>query len=201
MTRNVDIIFLNGTSSAGKSTVAHALRENLDGVWLHVTLDAFFRLLPPDFMQDPTWGDRLDWDEVLIGFHAMVAQIPRTGYPVILDHVCTSARWRDQCVDIFRDYRVLYVGVSCPLAELRRREEARGDRNPGIAEEHLAKYKAAGPFDVEVDTHAATPEECAKQIIAAMAEPTAFQQIRAELERKRAEQSAGGDAEGRASHL
>jgi len=198
MARDVDIIFLNGTSSVGKSTVAHALREKLDGTWLHVTLDAFFRLLPADFMKDPTWGDKLDWDEVLTGFHAMVAQIPRTGYPVILDHVCTSRRWRNQCVNMFREHRVLYVGVSCRLSELHRREELRGDRKLGIAEEHAATYEKAGPFDVEVDTHASSPQECAEQIIAAMTEPTAFQRIRAELERRDAGQPAGGDAEDRA---
>ena len=198
MTRDVDIIFLNGTSSSGKSTVAHALREKLEGVWLHVTLDAFFRLLPPDFMQDPTWGDRLDWDEVLTGFHAMVAQIPRTGYPVILDHVCTSRRWRNQCVDMFREHRVLYVGVRCPLTELRRREEVRGDRKLAIAEEHLSMYDKAGPFDVEVNTYASTPEECAEQILAAMTNPKAFRQIREELKREEAQQSARGDAGDRA---
>lgn len=42
-------------------------------------------------MEDPTRGDKLAWTKVLTGFHAMVAQLPRTGYLVILDHVCTSA--------------------------------------------------------------------------------------------------------------
>jgi len=185
--RAVDIIFLNGTSSAGKTTVACALRRQLPGVWLHVTLDTFFRLLPPEYFEDPTWGDRLDWDEVLTGFHAMVAQIPRTGFPVILDHVCTSHRWRDQCVSMFRDYRVLYVGVSCPPDELRRRETARGDRKTGVALEHLLGYENAGPFDVQVDSHLASPEECARQIIAAMKKPTAFDLIRARIEQREAE--------------
>jgi len=201
MKQDVDIIFLNGTSSAGKSTVAHALRKKLQGTWLHVTLDSFFGLLPADFTEDPTWVDKFDWDKVHTGFHAMVAQIPRTGYPVILDHVCTWRRWRDQCVNMFQEWQVVYVGVTCPCPELRRREKLRGDRKLGIAEEHLATYqKEAGPFDVEVDTGASTPEECAARIIAAMADPTAFEQIRQELKQRGAKPSGRGDAENCAPH-
>ena len=177
----VDIIFLNGTSSSGKTTVAEALRERLDGVWLHVTLDAVFRLMPAKFFENPSWGDELDWDAFLDGFHAMVAELPRTGFPVILDHVCTSHRWRNHCVKLLKDYRVLYVGVRCPLEELRRRETSRGDRKIGIAEEHLPKFLEAGPFDLEIDTSECGPAECAARIIAAAdhpPRPTAFERIR-----------------------
>ena len=123
----VQIIFLNGTSSAGKTTVAKALQGKLNGVWLHVTLDAIFGLMPAEVFEDPRWADEMDWDRLLDGFHRMVAALPRTGYPVILDHVCTSRRWRDQCVLLFAPWRVLYVGVTCPRDVLERRELDRGD--------------------------------------------------------------------------
>jgi chloramphenicol 3-O phosphotransferase len=176
-----DMIFLNGPSSAGKTAIAKRLQERLDGIWLHVTLDMVFRLLPEKFLSDPDWGDKLDWDVFLSGFHAAVRQLPCTGFPVILDHVCTSRRWRDQCVQLFADYAVLHVGVCCSLAELRRREVMRGDRKRGIAEEHLRWYAHARPFDLEVDTGSAGPDECAAQIMAAMESltgPTAFERIR-----------------------
>jgi len=162
------IIFLNGTSSAGKSTVAKALQERLDGVWLHVTLDLFFNLLPSCFLDNPRWADGFDWDQVLDGFHRAVAQLPKTGYPVILDHVCTSHRWQRQCVELFADYTVLYVGVTCPLDELQRRELQRGDRKIGVAEEHLVRYQQAGPFDLEINTKDCAPVECAEKILAAI---------------------------------
>ena len=69
----------------------------------------------------------------------------------------------------------------------------RGDRKRGIAEEHLAAYRTAKPFDVEVDTHACTPDECAEQIIAAMRHPSAFERIRKGIERQGAESAFGGE--------
>lgn len=183
MDHSVDIIFLNGTSSAGKTTVAKCLVDKLDGLWLHVTLNAIFDLMPRKFLSLPEWGDRIDWDTFLTGFHAVVAKLPQTGYPVILDHVCTQRRWLHQCARMFSDYALLYVGVTCPLPELRRREQQRGDRKIGIAEEHLAAYETARPFDIEVDTGANTPEECADLIVASipkLTSPTAFDRIRAD---------------------
>lgn len=180
---SVDIVFLNGASSAGKTTIARRLQQELDGIWLHVSLDMVFRLLPEKFLGDPDWGDKLGWDRFLSGFHAAVGQLPRTGYPVILDHVCTSRRWQDECVKLLADYKVLHVGVFCPPGELRRREAARGDRKIGIAEEHLESYVAeAGPFDVEVDTHRCSLDDCVEQILAAVQgppSPTAFERMRA----------------------
>ena len=120
----------------------------------------------------------MDWDRFLTAFHSIVAELPKTGFPLILDHVCTSRRWLDQCAQTLQGYRVLHVGVTCQPDELRRRERARGDRKIGIAEEHLATYQDAGPFDVEVNTQTCTPDECADQIIAAMSHPTAFNLIR-----------------------
>ena len=175
-----DIIFLNGASSAGKTTVAKALIDRVDGVWLHVTLNAIFDLMPPKFLGDPAWIDRIDWDPFLTGFHMTVAQLPNTGYRVVLDHVCTQRRWIRQCADLFSDYRVLHVGVTCSLDELKRRERRRGDRKVGIAEEHWTTYDQARPFDLEVDTQRNSPEECADLILAAartLKIPTAFERI------------------------
>lgn len=176
-----DILLLNGTSSAGKTSVAKALIDRLDDVWLHVTLNAIFDLMPAKFLADPAWIDRIDWGPFLTGFHLTVAQLPKTGYGVILDHVCAQRPWIRQCADVFSDYRVLHVGVTCPLDEFKRRERQRGDRKVGIAEEHLATHDQARPFDLEVDSQRNSPEEYADLILAVLREfksPTAFERIR-----------------------
>ena len=44
---NAPVIYLNGTSSSGKSTIARALQAQLvDRVFLHVAEDSFFAMLP-----------------------------------------------------------------------------------------------------------------------------------------------------------
>ena len=178
-----DMIFLNGPSSAGKTAIARQLQERLDRTWLHVTLHMLFALLPEKFLSRNGWEDELDYQPFLTAFHAAVAELPGTGLPVILDHVCTGPKWRNQCLQAFSRWRVFHVGVCCCLAELRRREARRGDRRPGIAEEHLREHPHARPFDLEVDTDKASPDECAIEIMTAMASltgPTAFERIRAE---------------------
>jgi len=40
------IIFLNGASSSGKSTIARILQERLGEPFLHMQLDAFIDMLP-----------------------------------------------------------------------------------------------------------------------------------------------------------
>jgi chloramphenicol 3-O-phosphotransferase len=40
------VIYLNGTSSAGKSTIARALHERLDDLYLDVPLDVFLWMVP-----------------------------------------------------------------------------------------------------------------------------------------------------------
>jgi chloramphenicol 3-O-phosphotransferase len=41
------VIYLNGTSSAGKSTIARALHDQLDDLYLDVPLDVFLWMVPP----------------------------------------------------------------------------------------------------------------------------------------------------------
>jgi chloramphenicol 3-O phosphotransferase len=43
------VIFLNGTSSAGKSSIAKVLQETLDGYFIHTGIDHFIERLPPRF--------------------------------------------------------------------------------------------------------------------------------------------------------
>ena len=44
-----NIIFLNGTSSAGKTTLSHKLQELLDEPYVHMALDQFRDGLPDKF--------------------------------------------------------------------------------------------------------------------------------------------------------
>ena len=44
------IIFLNGTSSSGKSSIAKALQNLLETPFLHVSADDFLSMLPERFI-------------------------------------------------------------------------------------------------------------------------------------------------------
>jgi chloramphenicol 3-O phosphotransferase len=43
------IIFLNGASSAGETTIAHALQARLPTPYLHISIDNLLQMLPARF--------------------------------------------------------------------------------------------------------------------------------------------------------
>jgi chloramphenicol 3-O phosphotransferase len=174
------IIFLNGASSSGKSTVAKALQEALEEPYLHLSVDSFFEMIHPRF------HDAELPREVMIalmqGFHRSVAGLASAGNNVIVDHVLAGKPLLRDCVELMGDMPVLFVGVHAPLEALKQRELERGNRHVGLAEFQFERVHQGVMYDVEINTSASSPEECARQIIDALrAErkgPNAFATIR-----------------------
>ncbi|GAA3836098.1 chloramphenicol phosphotransferase CPT family protein [Streptomyces coacervatus] len=175
------IIFLNGTSSSGKSSIARELLDVLDdGVFFHLAVDSFNAMRTKrNLTQD-------DLDTALrrtrMGFHRSIAAMAEVGNDVIVDHVL-SEPWRlIDCLTVLRPQDVAFVGVHCSLDELARREEARGDRPSGLAALQYDLVHQHGDYDVECDTSTASPRECAeliKEFLSRRPRPTAFSRLRA----------------------
>jgi len=180
------IVFLNGTSSSGKSSIATELLTMLDPPHFHLSADAFnamrsreksLRLAPAEL-------------EVVLrrtraGFHRAVAAMAAAGNNVVADYVL-SEEWRlVDCLRVLAGYQVVFVGVRCADAELARRELARGDREAGQGAAQQRRVHAHGRYDVECDTTAASPRQCAELIagyLASGAVPVAFEQLRSLLQ-------------------
>ncbi|MEU9314026.1 AAA family ATPase [Streptomyces sp. NPDC048256] len=122
------IIFLNGTSSSGKSSIAKELLPVLDDTHFHMPVDAFHAMrarldIAPDELPSML---RRTW----MGFHRAVAGMAAGGNNIVVDHVL-SEQWRlFDCVALFAPEDVVLVGVHCPLPELERREQERGEAIP-----------------------------------------------------------------------
>ncbi|KDR60167.1 MULTISPECIES: chloramphenicol phosphotransferase CPT family protein [Streptomyces] len=175
------IVFLNGTSSAGKSSIAGELVRLLDAPWFVLSADAFHAMrtapaMGPDQLEGVL---RRTWR----GFHRAVAGMAAAGNDLVVDHVL-SEPWRlRDCLDLFVPEDVVLVGVHCPLPELERRERLRGDRPAGLAARQFSRVHAHGDYDVVVDSGDRSPQECAREIAAFLrrtsAGPTAFTRMRA----------------------
>ena len=166
----VTVILLNGTSSAGKTSIAKALQQIMEVPYLHVPVDSFGSMAPgPEKLGEP--GSPL-WQSVfnrlLSGFHHSVAVLAAAGNNLIVDHVLVQGaepeNWLTECVDLLTPFTVYFIGVHCPLEELRRREQARGDRGVGLAERQLSQVHRHGVYDLEVDTSVLSAEQCALRI-------------------------------------
>ncbi|HEY5835653.1 chloramphenicol phosphotransferase CPT family protein [Streptomyces sp.] len=183
------IIFLNGTSSSGKSSIARELLGILDGdPYFHLAVDGINAMRARKEIA-PAALDRV-LKRTRMGYHRAVAGMAAAGNDLVVDHVL-SEPWRlDDCLTVLAGLEVFLVGVHCPLAELERRERDRGDRPPGLAASQYGKVHAHGVYDIECDTGTASPRECAELIkshvesaVASGQGATAFGRLRRQMTR------------------
>src|SRR5262245_34614981 len=116
------IILLNGPSSAGKSTLARALQQQLYEPFLHLSFDHLraSNVLPMARIRN----GELDWARmrpaVFDGFHRCLSAFAKAGNNVIVDHIIEQERWLADLVGLLAPFDVFFVGVHCPLPELER---------------------------------------------------------------------------------
>lgn len=188
------IIYLNGASSSGKTSIARALQQTLDEPYYHLSTDTFAGMVVRRNEPGEAWDGDIIGPKFNAGFTHCVAAMAGTGNNVIVDDVlCESYRLDGridaqssfdllkQRVSVLAPFDVLYVGVHCALSELERRERARGDRYPGLARFQYRRVHAHSIYDVEVATTRQTVAECASVIRHALAHrryPTTFEKMR-----------------------
>lgn len=179
------IIFLNGVSSSGKTSIARVLQRTLPEPYLQVSIDAFEEMLPDRYDDGPAFEWPVIFPKMLSGFHHSIAALATAGNNLIVDHVTVYREgWSSsllECAYLLAPFRAYLIGVQCPLPELQRREQARGDRYVGTAERQQPYVHWYKTYDLEVDTSESTPEACAATISTFIAsnEPSAFAELRA----------------------
>jgi len=169
-----DIIYINGPSSAGKTTIARALQATLAEPYLYLSSDTLIDLMPS---KTNDWsGERsavgyfferaVDeagsevfrvakgayGEKMFPAFRAMVLALARSDLKLIIDDIAFGEEparlWRD-CL---RDFTVLWIGVTASAEALIAREAARGDRLVGSARGQLARVHTGVTYDLLLDT-------------------------------------------------
>ena len=190
------IIFLNGSSSSGKTTLALALQAILTEPFIHIALDQFRDGMPAAYrgLNSPpgTHGheglnvvpihrDGLSFTDiqfgpmgltVLKGMRRAIAALADAGNNVIIDDIIMQSEFLDDYVAVLQSFDVLFVGVCCPLDEINRREATRPGRFPGTALGHFQVVHAHGSYDVQVDTSRQSPAECAQAVMKCLQDPS-----------------------------
>ena len=159
------IIFLNGCSSAGKTTLAHRLQASLDEVYYRLSADDFMNMVDREKMRASFY---VRSGEALTAMHHTVKLFSDRGLPVVVDHVLLETPQEEfttrECVRLFHTYPVLFVKVDCCLRELERRERERGDRPPGQARWQREHMHSRDIYDLKLDTGEQSVDECVRQI-------------------------------------
>jgi chloramphenicol 3-O phosphotransferase len=146
------LVLLNGPTSAGKTTLSHAVAARLPTPWLVMPVDLFhqIRTRPDTDLTPRQWNDV--FRRTRAAYHRALTGAVTSGCDVLGDHVLNEP-WRlDDLLRLTVGLDVLLVHVTCSPAELRRRERARGDRDPGAALLQQRLVFQHGDSDLSVDT-------------------------------------------------
>jgi len=172
------IIFLNGVSSSGKTTMAKALQKKLTEPYCWLSVDNFLHTMDDFYLNDQEWlrAGGIEWIwKALEAFHKSIKTFSDVGLNVIADHVVQMESWLNECLNLLRDHDVLFVQVTCPLNEIIRREKERGDRHIGLGESQLEKLLPKDKiYDLTIDTYNNSIEECVDEIIKLLDQPEKF---------------------------
>jgi chloramphenicol 3-O phosphotransferase len=180
------LIVLNGPSSAGKSTIISSLQDLWPRPLFASGLDVFIGGWPGSFVTLPgidnarvaTSGMRIvpgvgpapswipeygdEFHEIMRFAHELWAAMNAGGIDVVVDHVILDATLREQALSTLQG--AFWVGVTCDMDELVRRESARGDRRRGFASGTAAIVHNEMNYDLVVDTTNTPADELARQI-------------------------------------
>ncbi|MFD2112208.1 chloramphenicol phosphotransferase CPT family protein [Thiorhodococcus fuscus] len=179
------VILLNGVSSAGKSSIARALQETLDGLYFFVEFDGFLGMAPARYKSDAVlWSAHQA--RIMTAYGTALLAYLDCGLNLILDNVLPcGSHLLSRLTCILSPYEVYFVAVHCPLVELESRELRRGDRPVGQARLQFMSYGVHehGHYDLQLDTSRFGPVEAAahiKQRVESGPAPEAFAALRAE---------------------
>jgi chloramphenicol 3-O phosphotransferase len=178
------IILLNGASSSGKSSLARAVQARIEEPFWHISIDHLrdAGVLPTTRIRSGEFQWSAMRDAFFEGFEQSLLAYVRCGNNLIVEHIMESRDWLLRLMQLLEAQDVFFVGLHCELAELERREIARGDRKVGDARRDFHLIHSYCRYDAELDS-AVPPELNADRLIAAWRRrttPSAFQSLLAE---------------------
>jgi chloramphenicol 3-O phosphotransferase len=192
------IVVLNGAPRSGKSSIVTAIQETFEGLWMNLGVDRYMQMTPKRYQPGiglRPGGEREDLEPLVRtmypALYESIAAHSHLGLNVVVDvgHHDAYAVPRGilpDCARRLAGLPALLVGVRCPLEEiLRRRRETgysagEGGQVPRPILLWQTEVHVPGIYDLEVDTAAWSPEECAAAIRGRLLNgphPTAFARL------------------------
>lgn len=160
------IIFLNGVTSAGKTSIVEALQEREDIFFYVVANDLFQEMVGEKYLRENYWKYLSD---VIIMMYHTARLFSEHGKNVIIDGILVErpeiTPHYEQLTEILKSCPLDIVEVYCPLEICKRRNIERGDRYETQSEEQSLLMAKNINYSMKVDTSIMSPAECADAIV------------------------------------
>ena len=160
------IIYLNGVTSSGKTSIVEALQAHRDVFFYVVANDLFQEMIGEDYLKEDYWKYL---GEVIIMMYHTAKLFSDMGKNVIIDSILVErdgvAPHYERMKEILRDNPLDIVEVFCPPEICRQRNLDRGDRYETQSDEQAELMAKNIRYSLRVDTDKLSPEECANAII------------------------------------
>lgn len=160
------IIFLNGVTSSGKTSIVEALQERDDIFFYVVANDLFQEMVGEKYLRENYWKYL---SEVIIMMYHTAKLYSDMGKNVLIDGILVE---RDEIsphylrlMEILKNNPLDLVEVYCPLEICRKRKIIRGDRYESQSDEQYELMSKNIKYSLNVDTSFYSPAECADMII------------------------------------
>ena len=168
------IIFLNGVTSCGKTTVAECIKAMCSEPVYVFSNDIFHNMVSPRVYEK---HESAFWhfvaDTITAQYYA-ARGCADAGFTVLIDGMLLDLpeyverfgkRNIELVTEIFSGCEFTLIDLTCPVDELRRRNIARGDRGVNQSDEQLSFMTKSYHADLTVDVMTAMPDETAEAIM------------------------------------
>ncbi|WP_427051630.1 phosphotransferase-like protein [Paenibacillus sp. TC-CSREp1] len=160
------IIFLNGVTSSGKTSIVEAMQTYDEPFFYVVANDLFENTIGDKHLQTDYW--KYLSEAIMMMYHTAKV-FSDHGKHVLIDGILVErpelAPHYEQVKSIFEGYPLDIVELYCPLDICRQRNIERGDRWENQSEEQHRIMASDIQYTYSVDTSLHTPEACAEMII------------------------------------
>lgn len=160
------IIYLNGVTSSGKTSIVEALQARRDVFFYVVANDLFQEMIGEEYLQEDYWKYL---GEVIIMMYHTAKLFSDMGKNVIIDSILVEregvAPHYERMKEILGDNPLDIVEVYCPLDICRQRNIDRGDRYESQSDEQAELMAKDIRYSMRMDTSLLSPEECADKIL------------------------------------
>lgn len=140
------IIILNGTSSAGKTSIAKALQKQMHDCYLHFQMDVFWEMVPEHIEANSENFPYLK-ESIIDSAYALA----KKNHNLIMDIVFMPEQLKS-LKEKLKEFEILTFAITASLEVTEQRERQRKDRKNGLARSQYDHIHKNTSYDLIIDT-------------------------------------------------